>query len=226
MTRNGKIARLSTVVREELNRRINNGEQGKSLVKWLNSLSEVQTITTAEFGGKPIREQNLSEWKKGGYRDWRARQERHEFIRQLEQEAEDLGAVMETEAINRHLSLVLTAELALAIRDVQQIADPKDRVRCLAQIVGGFARIRREESNASRAEIVREHWEEEVAKKEEQIRDGTSELMPVQALHLQERYIDMFGFGNVKPVVDAFDVADYVRSLSTDSSELNPTESD
>jgi len=149
-----------------------------------------------------------------------------EFIRQLEQEAEDLGAVLETEAINRHLSVVLTAELALAIRDVQQIADPKDRVRCLAQIVGGFARLRREESNADRAEIMREHWDVEVAKKDEQERTGDSALMPLQALHLQESYIDMFGFQDVKPLADAFDLADYVRSLSTDSSELNPTESD
>src|SRR5882724_4449314 len=75
MTRNGKIARLSKALREELNRCIDNSEQGKSLVKWLNSLPKVQAVMSAEFDGKPIREQNLSEWKKGGYRDWQARQE-------------------------------------------------------------------------------------------------------------------------------------------------------
>ena len=74
-TRNGKIARLPRAVRLELNRRLDEGEQGKKLVVWLNALPEVQAIVAAEFGGKPIREQNLSEWKQGGYRDWVAQQE-------------------------------------------------------------------------------------------------------------------------------------------------------
>ena len=61
LTRNGKIARLPLAVRQELNRRLDEGEQGKKLVAWLNSLPEVQAIMTAEFGGKPITEQNLVE---------------------------------------------------------------------------------------------------------------------------------------------------------------------
>ena len=41
-TRNGKIARLPRGVRQELNRRLHEGEQGKRLVAWLNALPEVQ----------------------------------------------------------------------------------------------------------------------------------------------------------------------------------------
>jgi hypothetical protein len=41
------------------------------LVSWLNSLPEVQTVLAAEFaGGKPIREQNLSQWRKRGFKQW------------------------------------------------------------------------------------------------------------------------------------------------------------
>ena len=36
-TRNGKIARLTRSIREELKQRLNDGEQGKTLVAWLNS---------------------------------------------------------------------------------------------------------------------------------------------------------------------------------------------
>ena len=50
-------------MRQELNRRLDEGEPGKKLVSWLNGLPEVQAIVAAEFGGKSIREQNLSEWK-------------------------------------------------------------------------------------------------------------------------------------------------------------------
>jgi hypothetical protein len=53
-------------------RPVSEGEQGKRLVAWLNALPEVRAIIATEFGGKPIREQSLSEWRKGGYRDWLA----------------------------------------------------------------------------------------------------------------------------------------------------------
>ena len=86
MTRNGKIARLPKTVQEELNRRLDNNEPGKRLVAWLNSRPEVQAVITAEFGGQPIREQNLSEWKKGGYPDWQRRQERRDLFRERRRE--------------------------------------------------------------------------------------------------------------------------------------------
>ncbi|SPE59602.1 hypothetical protein SBV1_3350003 [Verrucomicrobia bacterium] len=63
-TRKGKIARLPHEIRERLNGRLQNGEPGKPLAEWLNSLPEVRAILAAEFGGKRVREQNLSEWKR------------------------------------------------------------------------------------------------------------------------------------------------------------------
>jgi hypothetical protein len=66
LTRNGKIARLPKVIREELNQRLDNGEQGGPLLKWLNSLPKVLALMTAEFGGKPVNKQSLSEWRRGG----------------------------------------------------------------------------------------------------------------------------------------------------------------
>src|SRR6266853_4950456 len=87
LTRNGKIARLPLAVRQELNRRMDEGEQGKKLVAWLNGLPAVQAIVAKEFGGKAIREQNLSEWKQGGYRDWLAKQEALEIAERLGEDA-------------------------------------------------------------------------------------------------------------------------------------------
>jgi hypothetical protein len=46
---------------------LSDGEPGRDLVAWLNGLPEVQRVVIAEFGGRPVREQNLSEWKQGGY---------------------------------------------------------------------------------------------------------------------------------------------------------------
>lgn len=43
---------------------------GVRLIVWLNSLPEVQAILARDFGGQPIKEQNLSKWKVRGYPDW------------------------------------------------------------------------------------------------------------------------------------------------------------
>jgi len=71
----GKIARLPREIREQLNQRLDGGEPGNRLVAWLNELPEVRALLAAEFGGGVIKEQNLSNWKQGGFRDWRMRRE-------------------------------------------------------------------------------------------------------------------------------------------------------
>lgn len=67
LTRTGKIARLPHEIREQLNLRIQNGEPGKSILKWLNALPEVLAILQEHFKGRPIAPSNLTEWKAGGY---------------------------------------------------------------------------------------------------------------------------------------------------------------
>jgi len=83
LTRNGKIARLPDGVREELNRRLLNGERGNKLVDWLNALPEVQSVMAEDFDGCAVRPQNLSEWKQGGYADWLRQQEALKMLKQL-----------------------------------------------------------------------------------------------------------------------------------------------
>src|SRR5579862_4758750 len=75
MTRRGKIARLPCSIREELNQRIEDGEQGTRLVEWLNSLPEVMTVLAQDFEGQAISESNLTLWRNGGFLDWQARRD-------------------------------------------------------------------------------------------------------------------------------------------------------
>jgi hypothetical protein len=92
ITRTGKIARLPHAIRDRLNQRLQDGEKARSLVAWLNSSPEVQAILAADFGAKPIRPQNLSEWRHGGYRDWLHHQQALEFARSFTEEARELQA--------------------------------------------------------------------------------------------------------------------------------------
>jgi hypothetical protein len=47
-TRNGKIARLPLALREELNRRLREGEGGRTLLAWLNASPAVRAVLEAE----------------------------------------------------------------------------------------------------------------------------------------------------------------------------------
>jgi hypothetical protein len=74
MARVGKIARLPLETREELNRRLANGELGGSLLRWLNELPAARDMLEFCFDGAAITKQNLSEWRKGGFRECGQRQ--------------------------------------------------------------------------------------------------------------------------------------------------------
>ena len=73
--RTGKIACLPETVREELNRRLHDGDSGQSIMAWLNDLPAVRQILKTCFHGKAINATNLSQWRNGGYRDWRLEHE-------------------------------------------------------------------------------------------------------------------------------------------------------
>ena len=70
MARIGKIARLPRAVRAQLTTRLQDGEEGKQIVRWLNSLPEVRKVLAEQFEGRPINEPNLTGWRQGGYEEW------------------------------------------------------------------------------------------------------------------------------------------------------------
>lgn len=73
-TRRSKIWKLGVKVREELCERMENGEDGGTLLPWLNFNLR---------GSAAITPQNLSEWRAGGYEDWKRDRTRADQIRYL-----------------------------------------------------------------------------------------------------------------------------------------------
>jgi hypothetical protein len=155
--RNGKIARLTRAVREELNRWLDNGESGRQLVAWLNAQPEVQAVVATVFGGKAIREQNLSEWKQGGYRDWLARQEALEVAGRLGEDAAELSADGRP-PLTDTLALWLAARYAVATRQVAQ-AEGAEGWRRLRELCADVVELRRGDHSAERLRIDRERLE-------------------------------------------------------------------
>jgi hypothetical protein len=127
MTRNGKIARLPRDIRNQLNRRLDDGEPGVQLVTWLNSLPEAQAVLKAEFAERPISEQNLSEWKTGGYRQWLDQQEAKELVPLLTDEADELDPATGPPLTDR-MAVWLAARLMVVVRRLA-VADLDDAAR-------------------------------------------------------------------------------------------------
>lgn len=153
-TRNGKIARLSREIREQLNRRMQDGEQGSRLAAWLNGLPQVRAVVAAEFHGRPIREQNLSEWRKGGYRDWLAQKEALDAASRLSREAEELQPDA-ARSLTEKLAPWLAARYCVAARELAA-PDGEMNWKQLRELCSDVVALRRGDQNAEWLRIERE----------------------------------------------------------------------
>jgi hypothetical protein len=167
MTRTGKIARLPSSLRDQLNRRVREGEPGRDLVDWLNSQPAVQEVLAKEFAGRPIKEQNLSEWKQGGYEDWLQHQETRTLVQELASQWQDISEDINLEAGDLSIADLLSARVALALgRCLHSIAekgadDPK-QTQALLEIARELARLRRDDHAQNVFRFERERSENEL----------------------------------------------------------------
>lgn len=157
-TRRGKIARLPTRIRHELNVRLENGEPGPELLAWLNALPEVQAVLAAQFGGRPIRQQNLSEWRLGGWQDWMQEQYAVEAAGRIPEETYEL--MVPDGAGRPSLAETLTHWLCLryvmATRRINEVQGDEGW-RLLRQMTHDVVRLQRAQRDTSRLARQREY---------------------------------------------------------------------
>jgi hypothetical protein len=147
-----KIARLPGTIRNELNRRLDNGERNHYILKWINSLPEVQTILAAEFEGEPINRHNLNAWKKSGFRNWQLLQAA--LLLTLETPGDLDQGTIEKMGTN----LIRTLQLryaALAGTLPAQTDDPETDLRRLAGLCTNLSSLRRGDISAGRLDLER-----------------------------------------------------------------------
>jgi hypothetical protein len=159
MTRTGKIARLPREIRNQLNRRLEDGQPGVQLVTWLNSLPEVQAVLKAEFEERPISEQNLSEWKTGGYRDWVLQQETIELVRHMDADSDELSQASKIRLTDL-LAQRLAARYVLVARKLNQPnGDGELDPKLLRELCGDIVALRKGDHSAERLKLERERLE-------------------------------------------------------------------
>ena len=160
MTRTGKIARLPLAIREQLNSRLNDGVPGQELVTWLNGLKEVQAVLAQHFESRPVTDQNLSDWKLGGFRDWLREQDTGDWLRALTEQSSAFK-----EATNRtNVSDAVSTTLAVALgRRIQRLTSPTgdfaanpENERELLTLAKALADLRRSDHNLQRVRIERQ----------------------------------------------------------------------
>jgi hypothetical protein len=170
MARNGKIARLPREIRDELNRRLQNGEQGGPLLAWLNGLPEVQKILARDFGGVAISKQNLCEWRAGGFAEWQARQDTLDDARELAADANEITAATEGR-LTDHLATVVAVRYASALAGWSgEVTDEfRKKLRALRGLCQDIVELRRGDHSGARLKMEQERLEREREKTEEEV---------------------------------------------------------
>ena len=180
--RNGKIATLPSSIRDELNWRMENGEQGNGLLAWLNGLPEVQERIHGSHDGAPISKQNLSEWRLGGFREWHLH---HELMRdacRLSEHAGLMEEAVDAPLLAGKMTAILAARYAALLNSWDGAPSPEfeEKLRVLRGLNRDLALLQKTLQQASRQENEYfQHGEDEMEKRREKMKEVA--MAPIQA---------------------------------------------
>jgi hypothetical protein len=163
----GKIAQLPDEIREELNARLDDGGDGKVILDWLNALPEVRAALDEEFDGKPVNKQNLSEWRRGGFAEWRTRRELLEQAVKMMDCAGDIDELADDLLVD-HVATVLAAQYARVMADWNGEPQPKfeAKARMLRGLCQDVVRLQRSVHQATEHRYVLEQLREKKDQRE------------------------------------------------------------
>jgi hypothetical protein len=148
----GKIARLPDEIREQLNQRLFNGEGGPQVLPWLNELPIVKQILVSQFDGVAISDQNLSNWRKSGYKRWSLQKQNVGLVKDLNQFVADL-----TQAGVDGLTPATAGLASAKILEYLEALDPATtNPGDLAKCATAIAILRDKEQNEARIKIAKE----------------------------------------------------------------------
>ena len=152
----GKIARLSKRRREEVNRRLENGQTGRDILRWLNGLKDVKAVLRAQFGGRAVNKQNLSAWRRSGYGEWLELERQHRSVRRMAEEAEGLAKSVGKRSLGHGLAIALALEMDGLTKMLKQETDPEKRWERVREMHREVSRLRRDDDRVKRTSLRQE----------------------------------------------------------------------
>lgn len=165
-TRKGKIARLPRAVREELNRRLREGEEAVRLVAWLNGRQDVRALLKAGATGSGgpscaepaagrrktgqrsgcrnpwITPQNLSVWRQGGFADWMEQQESQSLAGEILEQAKELDDATKGEVLSHLVAQTAALAVARLLQGTMRMEEGPQKVRTTLKVVRAVVRLR------------------------------------------------------------------------------------
>ncbi|MGA2540243.1 MAG: hypothetical protein ABSG78_01640 [Verrucomicrobiota bacterium] len=191
--RNGKIAKLLPTVRDELNLRMDNGENGGKLLRWLNALPEVKATLKASFGGLPISKQNLCEWRQGGFREWQLHYQWIHQAYELNRLTTDMEDVLDAPLLAGDMAKLLAVRYAALLNTWDGGANPKFErdLRLLRGLGQDIALLQRTLHRSSLQQIASDQRrEDDSSKNKEKLRQLA--MSPILARMEQNSMENMF----------------------------------
>jgi len=107
----------------------------KDLVPWLNELPDVKRVMNELFGGRPITEDNLSQWRRGGFQDWLRDEERRARLRQITEALRKLGPEEGARRSEAHFYQWMAAELMTELQRLSTMTDRNERWKRFQKIL-------------------------------------------------------------------------------------------
>lgn len=216
MTRYGRIARLPSGLRQQLNRRLESGEPTAGVLAWLNAQPGAQLAPPA------FALEDLAKWQATGYCDWRVHAEAREQASQLHAEVAELkqaGEAPLTDALAQFLAAqyVLATRTALRQASGEPLPLPTLRVLC-ADVVS----LRRGDHQVERLRLERERLA--LAEREFELRQSSKIHLALDALcqEIKGNPAALAAFENLENLLEPEPSA----QLQFDSIRPNPTRSD
>jgi hypothetical protein len=130
------------------------------LVRWVNEEVRFFLRDSDESRRLRITEQNLSEWRSGGYQDWLRHEEARQFLKGMAEQAGEMDEAADGKSICDRFGALVAVDMArLAKKFLEQETDDEKRWARLKEISKELSRLRRDEHRAMCTWIKREQWE-------------------------------------------------------------------
>jgi hypothetical protein len=159
MTHTGKIGRLPQARHDQLGQRLEDGCTGIEIVDWLNEQPDVRRVLSDHFGGRPITEQNLSDWRQSGHIERLHREEARQAMANLADQADDVQDLVGACRLADEFALVVLAQIhRLSRLLLSDEGDLETRWKRLREINRELAQLHQQDHAAARLRMAEGQW--------------------------------------------------------------------
>jgi len=144
MTRKGKIARLPEEIREIINQQISDNIALKRIAAEINARPGIAEILQPHFKNRTITESNLSEWKLGGYLEWRSERAAKSSMARI-MSANDTVLDAAQSRLSDRIAVLLASHMIAEIKQLENTTRTEEKIRLWRELRLGLSAMKRYE---------------------------------------------------------------------------------